>query len=189
MKNGRSSIIGEILPLFVTVAFINFLIPKTGLCFRKELTKHLRTLLLPCISIDIFTSALLPHVAHNYIPFLLISAGDEPDTGTADQVTPGELLPEQEASIILPDSLFERIMNTPVVGMTFGIYSETVLFPVGKGSAESKSIEGRKTRVGSLIASATVGVNQRFQNLQDPVLNTFQLQIPPGMVRLNKHFT
>ena len=116
------------------------------------------------------------------IPF---SAGNEPDTDTADQVTLGKLLPEQDASVILPGSLFERITNTPDIGMTFGFYSETVLFPVGKGSAESKSIEGRKTRVGSLIASATVGVNQRFQNLQDPVLNTFQLQIPPGMVRLS----
>jgi hypothetical protein len=97
---------------------------------------------------------------------------------------PGELTRDEEASVILPNSIFKRIKTTPKlnIGLTFGFYNETVLFPVGKVSDESKSIEGRQTRVGSLIASAIVGVNKNFQKLQDPVMNTFQLQIPPGMV-------
>ena len=112
-----------------------------------------------------------------------VSAGTEPNTDTADRVMPGSLSSEEVASVILPNSLFERIMNTADnIGLTFGFYNETVLFPVGEVSAESKSIEGRQTRVGSLIASAIVGVNKNFQDLQDPVLNTFQLQIPPEMV-------
>ena len=118
----------------------------------------------------------------NYISFLF-SAGREPETASADQAKPGVLSPDQEASIILPRSLFERIMNRKNVGTTFGFYNETILFPVGEGSSESISIEGRETRVGSLIASAIVGLNQAFQDLQDPVVNTFQLQVPPGMVR------
>jgi hypothetical protein len=97
---------------------------------------------------------------------------------------PGELMYDEGASVILPSSIFEQIMNTSKlnVGLTFGFYNETVLFPVGKVSDESRSMEGRQTRVGSLIASAIVGVNENFQNLQDPVMSTFQLQIPPGMV-------
>ena len=95
---------------------------------------------------------------------------------------PGVLSQEQEASIFIPGSVFERIMNRADIGTTFGFYNEPVLFPVGEGSAESKSIEGRQTRVGSLIASAIVGLNQKFQGLQDPVVNTFQLQMPPEMV-------
>ena len=119
----------------------------------------------------------------------LFSAGREPETASADQVMPGVLSPEQGASIILPGSLFERIliMNRVDVGTTFGFYNKTVLFPVGKGSAESESIEGRETRVGSPIASAIVGLNQAFQDLQDPVVNTFQIQMPPGMVRFIQH--
>ena len=117
------------------------------------------------------------------MPFFSFSAGREPETAFADQVMSGVLSPEQGASIILPGSLFKRIMNRVDVGTTFGFYNETVLFPVGKSSAESESIEGRETRVGSLIASAIVGVNQAFQDLQDPIVNTFQLQTPQGMVK------
>ena len=96
---------------------------------------------------------------------------------------PGSLSSREVASVILPPSLFQRIMNTTNnTGLIFGFYNETVLFPVGEISAESKSIEGRQTRVGSLIASAIVGVKESFQDLQEPVLNTFQLQIPPEMV-------
>ena len=96
---------------------------------------------------------------------------------------PGSLSSDEVASVILPNSLFQRIMNTTNnTGLIFGFYNETVLFPVGEVSAESKSIEGRQTRVGSPIASAIVGVKKEFQDLQDPVLNTFQLQIPPEMV-------
>ena len=114
---------------------------------------------------------------------LPISAGTEPGTDIAERVMPGSLSSEEVASVILPNSLFQRITNTTDnIGLTFGFYNEIVLFPVGEVSAESKSIEGRQTRVGSLIASAIVGVNKNFQNLQDPVLNTFQLQIPPEMV-------
>ena len=69
--------------------------------------------------------------------------------------------------------------------MTFGFYNETTLFPVGNSSDSnaSKTTEGRDTKVGSVIASAIVGLNQEFQNLQDPVINTFRLRIPPEMVR------
>lgn len=118
------------------------------------------------------------------VPLLLpISAGTEPDTDIAERVMPGSLSSGEVASVILPRSLFQRIMNTRNnTGLIFGFYNETVLFPVGEVSAESKSIEGRQTRVGSLIASAIVGVKDNFQDLQDPVLNTFQLQIPPEMV-------
>ena len=122
----------------------------------------------------------LPHT-ERYLSFGFI-AGNEPETDSADQVTPGELSLGQEASIVLLGSLFERVKNKPNVGMTFGFYNETILFPVREGSVESKSTEGRQTQVGSLIASVIVGVNQTFQDLRDPVINTFRLRIPPEMV-------
>ena len=114
--------------------------------------------------------------------FSLCSAGNEPMTAPNDQVTKVELLSEQEAAIRLPGSLFRLITDAEDIGMTFGFYNESTLFPVGTGSAESRAIAERQTRVGSLIASAIVGLNRDFRNLEDPVTNTFQLQIPPDMV-------
>ena len=115
------------------------------------------------------------------------SAGKEPETGREDQVTPGELSSEQEATIRLPSSLFRRINDTEI-GMTFGFYNESTLFPISNESillpiSDESKMKGRQTQVSSLIASAIVGLNKEFPDLNDPVRNTFQLQIPPGMVR------
>ena len=116
------------------------------------------------------------------------SAGKEPETGPEDQVTAGELLSEQEATIRLPSSLFRRINDTEHIGMTFGFYNESTLFPISNEStllpiSDESKMKGRQTQVSSLIASAIVGRNKEFPDLNDPVRNTFQLQIPPGMVR------
>ena len=100
---------------------------------------------------------------------------------------PGELLPGQEAAISHPGSLFGRINDSLDIGIVFGSYNEANLFPVGtrSSSAKSKTIEGRQTKVGSVITSAIVGLNLEFQNLDEPVINIFRLRDTPGMVRLD----
>ena len=104
---------------------------------------------------------------------------------------PGKLSPDQEVSTSLPGSLFRRITDRLDIGIVFGFQNETTLFPVGNSStsADSKTTEGRQTQVGSAIVSATVGINLEFQNLEEPVIHTFQLRDIPGMVRTLYMFT
>ena len=115
----------------------------------------------------------------------LCLAGNGPKTAPSDRVIPGELSPDQEASTSLPGSLFGHITGRLDIGIVFGFQNETTLFPVGNSStsADSKTMKGRQTQVGSAIISATVGINLEFQNLKEPIIHTFQLRDTPGMVR------
>lgn len=93
--------------------------------------------------------------------------------GSENQVRPGELPSQQNAAIILPGSLFERI-NQPTVGAVFGVYESTNLFPVG-GMDYNDTIV---TEVGTQILSATVGnTNVNLDDLSEPVTVTLRLNI------------
>lgn len=98
----------------------------------------------------------------------------------------GQLLPEQQAIINLPASLFNRI-TTPNVGMFFGFYKNATLFPVGGASTDSSV--PRQPQVCSNILAATVGQNiesdLRDLNSEESVTLTFRLEDKlPGVVSL-----
>ena len=94
-----------------------------------------------------------------------------------DQTMPGQLSPQQDAAIRLPPSLFEELNSLPNVGVFFGRYETSTLFPVRRASNN-----GRQTQVGSQVLAATVGQNLRLQNLSEPVTVTLKLQSREGLV-------
>ena len=83
----------------------------------------------------------------------------------------GQLSPQQDAAIRLPPSLFEELNNLPNVGVFFGRYETSTLFPVGRNISN-----GRQTLVGSQVLAATVGQNLSLRNLPEPVTVTLKLQ-------------
>ena len=101
--------------------------------------------------------------------------------GNENEVTPGELQPQQDAAISLPNSLFQMISDRTNVGVFFALYDTPTLFPVDGGS-NINSDATRQTEVGSRVLAATVGPGINFQNLDDPVVIVLRL-IPDGRVR------
>ena len=95
----------------------------------------------------------------------------------------GQLSPEQDAAISLPDSLFQVVNDSGNVGVFFGLYQTSILFPVGGGSTDSNA--PRQPQVCSQVLAATVGQNMSLQNLEQSVTVTFRLQEKEGMVRMN----
>ena len=94
--------------------------------------------------------------------------------GSGNQVRPGELSSQQNAAIVLPGSLFKRIINQPTVGAVFGVYESTNLFPVA-GTDYNDTIV---TEVGTQILSATVGnTSIHLDDLSEPVTVTLRLNI------------
>lgn len=91
-----------------------------------------------------------------------------------------QMISEQDAAIQLPASLFQVINDVANVGVFFGRYEVATLFPVGGGNADSGA--PRQTQVFSQVLAATVGQNNRLQNLPEPVRLTFRLQEKDGMV-------
>ena len=98
-------------------------------------------------------------------------------------MTPGQLARQQDASIILHSSLFESspLTNLTDIGIFFGLYETSTLFPVRQEKNDSNEMKRTKL-VGSSIVSAAVGVNTVFKDLPEPVECTFRLQNKPGMV-------
>ena len=99
----------------------------------------------------------------------LTGDNNKPDLGPGNQVTPGQLLPQQDVAISLNASLFELIDDRDNVGIFFALYDNSTLFPVDGGS-NINSNKPRQTEVGSRVLAATVGPGLNFQNLDDPVI-------------------
>ena len=94
---------------------------------------------------------------------------------------PGQLLPQQDAAINLPGTLFGMIGDRTNVGVFFALYNSSVLFPVN-GGRDFNSNNPVRTEVGSRVLAATVGPGINFQNLQDPVIIVLRVQIGEGRV-------
>ena len=86
----------------------------------------------------------------------------------------GQLSPQQVASIHLPASLFAILNDSTQVGVFYGIYENSTLFPVRETSASTSAL--RETQVHSVVLAATVGQNVTIQNLTDFVTVAFRLQ-------------
>ena len=84
---------------------------------------------------------------------------------------------QQDAVITLPPSWFETLTDRPRVGVFFGRYETSSLFPVGRNASN-----GRLPQIGSQVVAATVGQNLPLQNLLEPVTVTLKPQIREGLV-------
>ena len=98
-----------------------------------------------------------------------------------DQVSPGQLLPQQDAAISLPASLFQTITDREDVGIFFALYNTSTLFPVNRGLDRSAP---RRTEVGSRILATTVGPDLDFPNLEDNITIVFRQVISEGQVTM-----
>ena len=78
--------------------------------------------------------------------------------------------------VSLPASLFQRINDSPNVGMFYGVYNNSILFPV---SVRENTTAERQTQVISNVVAVTVGQNNL--TFEDPVVITLRLQ-KEGMV-------
>jgi hypothetical protein len=111
--------------------------------------------------------------AHAILHNIIGADINEAMLGSGDQVMPGKLPSQQNAAIVLPGSLFERI-NLPTVGAVFGVYESANLFPVAGADYNDTIV----TEVGSQILSATVGnTSINLDDLREPVSVTLRLNI------------
>ena len=81
-------------------------------------------------------------------------------------------------SISLPPSIFKQLSDTEAnstTGLVFAVYRKSTLFPVGR-NALSDSLVDTTTEVSTNIIAASVGRDVEFENLQDPVTITLQLE-------------
>ena len=81
-------------------------------------------------------------------------------------------------SISLPPSIFKRLSDAEAnstTGLVFTVYRKSTLFPVGR-NALSDSLVDTTTKVGTNIIAASVGRGVEFDNLQDAVTITLQLE-------------
>lgn len=86
------------------------------------------------------------------------------------------LAEDQDASIILPPSLFGRLNTTDVVGIAITFYSSSSLFPLPEESPSNRTI-------GSPVIGALVG-GQNFSNLSESITISFRLTQPVCMPSL-----
>ena len=96
-------------------------------------------------------------------------------TNTTTTVT--TLAEDQDASIILPASLFGRLNTTDVVGIAITFYSSSSLFPLPGDSPSSRTI-------GSPVIGALVG-GQNFSNLSESITISFRLTQPVCMPKFS----
>ena len=91
-------------------------------------------------------------------------------------MTPGDLFPGEDGSIILRPSLFETL-TTKNAGIVFGFYDKPTLFPVQQNESKERH-RNQSILVGTSIIAAKVGVDPgpELQNLSDQVISTFRLQ-------------
>lgn len=91
--------------------------------------------------------------------------------------TSGGQSPQQ---VSLPASLFERINDSSNVGVFYGVYDSSILFPV---TARQDTNTERKTQVISNVIAVTVGQNSTtFADLSQPVVIRLRLQKKERMV-------
>ena len=89
---------------------------------------------------------------------------------------------KQGANISLPLSLFQTINGITNVGVFYGIYNSSTLFPVA-ALQENDTNADRQTQVVSNVVAVTVGqVDMTFENLPQPVTIVLGLQKEKGMV-------
>ena len=92
------------------------------------------------------------------------------------------LPPQQGASVSLPASLFQTIKNGSNVGVFYGIYNSSILFPVSASQGNDISAV-RQTQLVSNVVAVTVGQNDMtFENLPQPVRIVLGLQKKEGIV-------
>ena len=84
------------------------------------------------------------------------------------------LAEDQDASIILPASLFGRLNTTDAVGIAITFYSSSSLFPLPEDSPSNRTI-------GSPVIGALVG-GQNFSNLSESITISFRLTQPVCML-------
>ena len=85
-----------------------------------------------------------------------------------------EVMPDQDAAISLPASLFHTITDRENVGLFFALYDSPILFPInGEGNISRDA--PRRSVVGSHILAATVGPDLHFQKLSENVTITLRL--------------
>jgi hypothetical protein len=99
------------------------------------------------------------------------------NTSSLNPATSSQQSSQQDAAITLPPSLFETLTDRPSVGVFFGRYEMSSLFPVGRNASN-----GRLPQIGSQVVAATVGQNLPLQNLPEPVTVTLKPQIREGLV-------
>ena len=89
---------------------------------------------------------------------------------------------EQGANISLPLSLFQTINGITNVGVFYGIYNSSTLFPVTAPQGNDTNAD-RLTQIVSNVVAVTVGrVDMTFENLPQPVTIVLGLQKEEGMV-------
>ena len=102
-------------------------------------------------------------------------------------MTPSQLSPQQNVSIILPPSLFTRLSDEhDAVGLVFGVYKTATLFPVVGETADGN--RSTVKAIGSNIVLANVGAGSDiidFQNLDDPVTITLRIQTSSEIVSMH----
>lgn len=99
---------------------------------------------------------------------------------TSNVVERGELSSQLNGAVDLPASLFERIDDSPNIGIFFAFYESPSLFPVGRDTdIPSSPIQNV---VGSQVLAATVGSDINLQNLSEAVTIVLRLQVPKGSV-------
>ena len=104
------------------------------------------------------------------------------------EVMPGQLLPQQDAAINLPASLFGLINDRPNVGVFFALYDVSTLFPVNQDAPVNRDTRTPvQTEVGSRVIAATVGPGINFQNLNEPVTIVLRRFVFEGQVYTRKH--
>ena len=88
----------------------------------------------------------------------------------------------QGANVSLPPSLFQMINSSTNVGVFYGIYNSSTLFPVAALQGNDTSAD-RQPQVVSNVVAVTVGQNDMtFENLSQPVTIVLGLQKEQGMV-------
>ena len=88
---------------------------------------------------------------------------------------------DQDASILLPPSLFAELRNATETGVGFTFYETAALFPLPEDSPSNLTI-------GSHVIGAFVA-GQNFSNLSDPVTIFLRLTLPVCLLCIAIIFT
>ena len=87
------------------------------------------------------------------------------------------LAPDQIASGFLPESLFkliESMKSGEPIPLVLAVLRTGQLFTIENNQ---RDVEGLETSVGSPVVSLTVGVEQTFTDLSDPVVVNVRIQV------------
>ena len=89
----------------------------------------------------------------------------------------------ETSRVSLPPLMFQTLIDSSTdVGMFYGIYNSSILFPV-MDTQGNDTMANRQTLVISNVFAVTVGQNDlTFENLPEPVTIVFDLQKEEGTV-------